>query len=556
MLTPGVEFLLGLALNLTKPALLGLALHHGFQRLANGIPLWATALLSIASIPVYAAYSVWSTDRRQGREAEAMGARLAPRVQGKWPGNLDLLRRMLRNRIDGYPADNITEFMEKHGPVVNVRILWRNMIITMCPEHIKCILATDFDNYEKGARFHKTMHSVLGTGVFNSDGEMWKFHRGMTRPFFSKERISHFDTLDTHAELVVSSLQSRSRAGHAIDFQDLIGRFTMDSATEMLFGTCFDSLKGSIPYAHNATANAVRIQHTESRENTFVAAFNDAMEGIAIRDQRGVLAPLSEIWWDCTREPMAIVSAFLDPIIEAAVERKRVADAMGGEKREAQNLLDELLDATSDPKILKDETLNILLAGRDTTMHTLTMVIYFLSIYPAVCLRLRAEVLAHVGPTRRPAYDDIKNMKYLRAVINASVDETLYSVFLMQRRKDLWGPDADEFDPDRFLDERLKKYLLTNSFQFLPFNAGPRICLGQQFAYNEMSFMLIRLLQAFSAFHLDEEAFPPGARPPAEWKHAQGPGRKSVERFRPKVNLTMSTMGGMWVRVTEAMEEV
>lgn len=67
----------------------------------------------------------------------------------------------------------------------------------------------------------------------------------------------------------------------------------------------------------------------------------------------------------------------------------------------------------------------------------------------------------------------------------------------MHRRKDLWGPDgkfpvgltlafsqlaitAEEFDPDRFLDERLKKYLVKNSFIFLPFNAGPRICLGQQ----------------------------------------------------------------------------
>ena len=50
----------------------------------------------------------------------------------------------------------------------------------------------------------------------------------------------------------------------------------------------------------------------------------------------------------------------------------------------------------------------------------------------------------------------------------------------MHRRTDLWGPDALEFDPDRFLDDRLHKYLTPNPFIFLPFNAGPRICLGQQ----------------------------------------------------------------------------
>ncbi|KAG5653246.1 hypothetical protein H0H81_001503 [Sphagnurus paluster] len=120
----------------------------------------------------------------------------------------------------------------------------------------------------------------------------------------------------------------------------------------------------------------------------------------------------------------------------------------------------------------------------------------------------------------------------------------------MHRRKDLWGPDAEEFDPDRFIDERLKKYLLKNSFIFLPFNAGPRICLGQQFAYNEMSFMIIRFLQHFSSISLDEDSAPPEAHPPAEW--AQGEGRRRIERVFPKIHLTMYANGGMWLKMKEA----
>lgn len=97
---------------------------------------------------------------------------------------------------------------------------------------------------------------------------------------------------------------------------------------------------------------------------------------------------------------------------------------------------------------------------------------------------------------------------------------------------------AELFDPDRFLDERLHKYLTPNPFIFLPFNAGPRICLGQQFAYNEVSFMLIRLLQAFGEVTLATDAQPPSSRPPARWAEAVGE-RKSVERIRAKSHLTM-----------------
>ena len=96
---------------------------------------------------------------------------------------------------------------------------------------------------------------------------------------------------------------------------------------------------------------------------------------------------------------------------------------------------------------------------------------------------------------------------------------------------------AEEFDPDRFIDERLHKYLMPNPFIFLPFNAGPRICLGQQFAYNEMSFFIVRLLQNFETITLDVDSQPPESRPPAHW--AGLPGRKGVEKFWPKAHLTV-----------------
>lgn len=74
----------------------------------------------------------------------------------------------------------------------------------------------------------------------------------------------------------------------------------------------------------------------------------------------------------------------------------------------------------SDPVVLHDETLNILIAGRDTTAASLTFAVYFLCMYPTVCERLRKEILDVVGPTRRPNLEDIRAMKYLRAVINGS----------------------------------------------------------------------------------------------------------------------------------------
>ncbi|KAF9012880.1 cytochrome P450 monooxygenase pc-3 [Hymenopellis radicata] len=574
MVPPGIKFLFFILLRL-----------GAVIAFVSFLPLsiWVRAGIVVFGAPSAFVLRISYQEFQWKRDAAASGARLPPRVLGKRIGNIDVLKRMLNVWASGYLGDYLTDHMHALGSLWDMHVLWDNMYLTTSPQHIQIMLATDFANFQKGALFQEAMNSVLGTGVFNADGDMWKFHRSMTRPFFSRDRITHFELYDRHAETVVSRMKERFRAGYSVDFQDLISRFTMDAATEFLFGTCVNSLASKLPYPYSASSSPLE----SSESNDFAKAFLMAQDILADRQHWGWIWPLVEIRKDRTEEHMRVVRSFIDPIINSALEKKHSMgtvvekkDEIGGE----DTLLDHLIGMTSDAKVIKDETLNILLAGRDTTAATLTFVIYFLSMYPTIMTRLREEILGVVGPERAPTFEDVKNMKFLRAVINEtlrlcpvvpfnireSINATTlpaenpmdkpyyipprtgvaYSVFMMHRRTDLWGPDAEEFDPDRFLDARLKKYILPNPFIFLPFNAGPRICLGQQFAYNEISFMLVRLLQNFASFSLDEDAFHPSCRPPSEW--AACPGRKGIDRFCPRTTLTMYSAGGMWVKAAEA----
>ncbi|KAJ4490749.1 cytochrome P450 monooxygenase pc-1 [Lentinula aciculospora] len=565
------------------------------------LPTWLFATIYVLSPPVLITCRILVRDWRQRRDAAALGARIAPRVKGKWFANLGLLKMMMNNYYRGYPADGLFNIMEHQGPVFNMNILWQNMVFTCQPEHIQLILATDFGNYVKGERFQRNMSSVLGSGVFNSDGDMWKFHRSMTRPFFSRDKIIHFDMFDRHADSAISLMKARFRAGYAVDFQDLIGRFTLDSATEFLLGSCVNSLTAGLPYPHNVAPNVVFDSSTSnagtllspngtafSLARNFSNALLDAQEAVSARERFSMIWPMLEIHKDKTEKPMKVLNGFIQPIVNEAVAKmrsqKECGEMKGPDEEEKETLLDQLVKQTDDPVVLKDETLNILIAGRDTTAATLTFVVYFLSMYPDTMDRLREEIFEKVGPSKRPTYDDIRDMKFLRAVINETLrlypvvpfnirectnattwpspDPTQppiyipagaivpWSVFMMHRRKDLWGPDAEVFDPDRFLDDRLKTYLVPRPFIFLPFNAGARICLGQQFAYNEMSFILVRLIQNFTSFTHFPELSPPEFQVPPEWKSF--PGRKGIDKFFPKMTLTMYSGGGLWIKAQEA----
>lgn len=601
MLPPGPLWIIQRFPNLIVPLIL-LHLLCRFADLYFGVtvPIWATILLGIASSPLLLALYIRWIQYKNRRDAEIMGAVLAPdmKADSSLPFGLGILKEnvdeFVNNRYFGELGFKRTE---RFGWTFNIRTFTENRVFTVEPEYIKAVLATQFDSHAKGPVVIHQLSSLLGLGVFSSDGERWKFHRAMTRPFFTKDKISHFDIFDRHAQDAISQLKARLAEGLPVDIQDLASRFTMDSATDFLFGHDVHSLGAGLPYPglhyYDRTPEHVKITEEQRHHpaNVFSRAFDEAQRWTALRSRWGIYWPLREFWKDRVKEQMAIINRFIIPILEEAVKKKKLNGTVAGNKvvgndrevKEGETLLDHLMNYTDDQTMLKDETLNVLLAGRDTTANTITYAIYMLAEHHNVLERLRKEILETVGDSRRPTYEDIKDMKYLRAVVNetlrlypavpfnvrATTSATVwpskngerpiyipantkvpYSVFMMQRRKDLWGPDAEEFDPNRFLDDRLRKYLSSNPFIFLPFNAGPRICLGQQFAYNETSFFLIRLLQQFSSITLVAEAQLPEARPPKEW--ACGPGRKGREKVRIKNYLTMSVLGGLWVKLEEA----
>ncbi|KZS99736.1 cytochrome P450 [Laetiporus sulphureus 93-53] len=592
---PGIPFLLRYAMPLLaysviiSQVLRLLSTAWGIQ--ISSLFVWCTIVLSAPSfVAARIIFRYWWV----ARSARHAGAILPPRWIGKSFGHLDVLGEMMHSLDHGYPGDFAWPTFAEHGPIAQTDILWDRMYITCDPQVIKTILATDFDNFIKGEIFSGFMSPVLGTGVFNSDGEMWKWHRSMTRPFFSKDRISHFELFDKHSNEALRKMAERLSEGHAVDFQDLVSRFTLDCASEFLFGSCVDFLRSPLPFSHDATgflSSSSLSPDTTSSAIAFAKAFQSAQHVCAQRSWRGWVWPLYETFEDKTSRHMRRVDQFFDPLIREALTRhnKQGSGTIDREDADSEDgtFLDNLVRYTSDPVVLHDEVLNILLAGRDTTASSLTFAVYLLCMYPAVLSRLRQEIHDVVGLSRRPTYEDIREMKYLRAVINETLRlyppvpfNIRYSVkdcvipnpdpkgppifvpantpvsyypFVMHRSTAYWGPDAMEFDPDRFLDDRLQKYLVPNPFIFLPFNAGPRICLGQQFAYNEISFFLIKLLQRFDTMELDLEAQPPVSRPPAEWAGAWG--RKNVEKIWPKVHLTMYANGGLWVRMTASGKE-
>ncbi|KAI1325951.1 cytochrome P450 alkane hydroxylase-like protein [Xylariaceae sp. FL0255] len=478
--------------------------------------------VAVVSYIVYAIISYVLTSRRNAAKARALGCEEPlGREIAKLPLGIDLVQEFGKaDQEKQIPPFMIKKF-EELGNTYRFNLLGSTGFRTVEPKNIQAILATQFEDFDLGELRYKNFAPLLGHGIFTLDGQGWKHSRAVLRPQFTRDQVSDLELEESHVQHMMKALdmQEVSNDWIEVDLLPYFFRLTLDSATEFLIGESTNSQLAEQP-GHQDQA----IEGMSGAK--FGKSFDAALDGLAKRGR------LMDFYWLHNPKEFRIANRqaheFVDHYVNRALTKWRNGEKLGGEGK--YTFLDALVMEIQDPIRLRHELLNILLAGRDTTASHLGWVFHHLACDPARFQKLRKSIIEDFGtydrPHTQPTFANLKECRYLRYVNDetlrlnpvvplnsrrANKDTTIpvgggpngtspifvpkgtevnYSVHAMHHRKDLWGQDADEFNPERWEGRK-------PGWEYLPFNGGPRICIGQQFALTEASYVIVRLLQRF-----------------------------------------------------------
>ncbi|KMT00143.1 hypothetical protein BVRB_1g019640 [Beta vulgaris subsp. vulgaris] len=428
---------------------------------------------------------------------------------------------------------------------------FRSEIYTSDPANVEYILKTNFDNYGKGEYNYGNLSDLLGDGIFAVDGEKWRHQRKVSSYEFSTRVLRDFSSKIFRKNVVklAKIIADAANSNQIMDIQDLFMKSTLDSIFKVAFGVELDSMCGS---------------NEEGRR--FSQAFDDAS---ALSLYRYV-----DIFWRIKKylnigaeaklkKNIKIVDDFVYRLITNKVELMK---SSGSNYSEMQMKKDDILSrfleqCNTDFKYLRDIILNFVIAGKDTTAATLSWFIYMLCKHQKVQEKIAEEVRKVTNMEKVGSFSEfeasvseesLERMQYLHAALTETLrlypavpvdakicfsDDTLpdgysvkkgdmvsYQPYAMGRMRFIWGDDAEEYRPERWLNED-GIFQPENPFKFTAFQAGPRICLGKEFAYRQMKIFSAVLLSSF-IFKLSDE--------------------KSTVNYRTMINLHID--GGLHIR--------
>lgn len=379
--------------------------------------------------------------------------------------------------------------VQQYGDVVQINFGPFPIILFNDPEYARLILVEYADDFNKGEYMHNAFRPAIGNGLFISEGAVHRQQRKLMAPSFQPRHIKNYaDAMVNYSERI----QQTWHEGEMIDVAKEMTHLAMSIIGKVLFDvdvfTESDELGGAM------TAVLAHISHVLS--NLYSLPLNwptkhNRQTQQAITTLRNRMRQMIEERQTSDVERDDFLSILL-----------RARDEEGNQMSEEQAI---------------DECLTLFGAGHETTATALAWTWYVLTQHPDIYAQVQQEVDT-VLQGRSPTYNDLVNLPYCFQVFKETLrlyppayvvsrsalhdieldgymvhkgETVIVSTYTMHRRSDFY-PDPETFDPERFTPEREKQL---PRYAYLPFGAGPRICIGNHFAMMEGHLLLATLAQ-------------------------------------------------------------
>jgi cytochrome P450 len=420
-----------------------------------------------------------NTRRPKITSATAPPAALQPHELGNTDETIVVLRRTF---------DELGDLFRVHVPS---RGGWT--WVASHPDDVKHVLVTNHRNFTKGVGIDR-VRLLLGHGIMTSEGEFWRRQRRMMQPAFHRRVVERYASIVREEnESLGAEWNTAARSTGAVNVTLSVSRLALRVILRALFG---DDLRQLVPNLD---------------DNPFAAILQDAR-----RDTR-----FAYEFRQLARDVKTLV----------AVRRAR--------QQRRYDLLQLLLDARdadtgeamSDAEIV-DEVMTLVVAGHETTASTLNWTWWLLATHPAVAMRIAEEQCA-VDDLGLASYADLIRLPYTRQVVDESMrlyppgwlltrrsigpdtlgghavppgTDVFISPYLVHRHPHHWRL-PETFDPGHFDPVQVEA---RHAFAYIPFAAGPRHCIGQNFSLYEI---LLHFNFAVRRFQLTD---PQPVQPPLE----------------------------------------
>ncbi|NLY95786.1 MAG: cytochrome P450 [Myxococcales bacterium] len=415
--------------------------------------------------------------------ADFRNAREVPRVKGEPP----IIGSTIRFQSD--QLGFVTGLQRDYPDVVKARIVHEDWYFVFNPAIVHEANVRQWSKFHK-PKIAKTIWKLfLGKGLVPNDGEHWRRQHDLIKPGFHRQRI------DAYAPAMVEAAHEKLaqyRDGEIRDVREDINAIALAIVGKTLFGADMS----------DATSTVYQAMHNVSEM---------LVEHINL--------PLpTPRWWPSrgNRRKIDAIEA-IEGVIKRLIAERRASGVDGGD------LLSHIVFVKDENGVgmtnteLRDEAMTLIFAGHETSAHNMTWCWYLLSKHPEIAERAYAEV-REVAGDRPLQLEDLDKLEFLNKCIKESMrlmpavwtymrspiedvvldgyffpkGSTLFISQYALNRDPRWHPDPLTYNPDRWTRE-YERGLPKGAW--VPFAAGPRVCLGQGFAQMEMKLVLGTMLQ-------------------------------------------------------------